>query len=54
VKRTVEKEIKVVKDKMRDVEVKIKETADEERRREERITNIVIHRLEENEGMTLT
>lgn len=53
VKRTVEKEIKVVKDKMRDVEVKIKETAEEERRREERINNIIIHRLEENEGMTV-
>jgi len=53
VKRTVEKEIKVVKDKMKDVEVKIKETAEEERRREERINNIIIHRLEENEGMTI-
>src|SRR6218665_3578890 len=53
VKRRVEKEIKVVKDKMKAVEVKIKEIADEKMRREERINNIIIHRPEENKGMTI-
>jgi len=32
------------------VEVKIKQTADEKRGREERINSILIQRLEENEG----
>jgi hypothetical protein len=52
VKKTMDKELKTVNDKMKQVEEKIKETADEERRREERINNIVIHRLEESQEET--
>src|ERR1043165_7982085 len=52
VKKTMDKELKTVNDKMKQVEEQIKETAEEERRREERINNIVIHRLEESQEET--
>ena len=52
VKKTMDKELKTVNDKMKQVEEKIKETTEEERRREERINNIVIHRLEESQEET--
>jgi hypothetical protein len=52
VKKTMDKELKTVNDKMKQVEEKIKESVDEERRREERINNIVIHRLEESQEET--
>ena len=42
--KTVENMVKVVKDKMRDVEMNIKETVDEGRRREDRINKIIVTR----------